>query len=100
MVPKEFSDASCVLDVTFDPQRHGFDSLKQQEGGERRQHGSGRALIHAAAPCDVGGAAEMIRINKPVIGGVGLIEHRETRSMILPGKSPAVDDGTAERGAM
>ena len=99
-VAQKFGDAARVLDVTLDAQRHGLDALQQQEGRERCQHRSGRPLIDAAAPCDIGGLAEMVCIDEPVIGRIGFVEHREALGVVFPREFPAVHDGAAERRAM
>ena len=85
---QEFGDAARILDVALDAQRHRFDALQQQEGRQRRQHGAGGALIDAAAAGDIGGLAEMLRVDQAVIGRIGLVEHREAARVLLPGKRP------------
>ena len=51
---QEFGHFAAVLHVALDAQRRGLDSLQQQERAERREYGSHRALIPAAAAGDVG----------------------------------------------
>ena len=97
---QEFGGAARVLDVALDAQGDGLDSLQQQKGGERREHGARRALIDAAAARDIGGVAEMLGVDEAVIRGVRLVEHRKAARMRLPGKATAVDDRAAEGGAV
>ena len=100
VLAQKFSNAARVLDVALDAQCHRLDALKQQEGGERRQHGAGGALIDAAAARDIGAGAEMLGIDQAVIGNVALVEHREALLVRSPRKAAAVDDGAAERRAV
>ena len=59
---QKFGGAAPILDMTFDAQRHSLDSLQQQEGRKRRQHGAGGALIHAAAAGDIRRFAEVLGV--------------------------------------
>ena len=87
IVAQEFGDAARVLDVALDAQRHRLDALQQQERGQRRDHGAGRALIDAAATGDVGAFAEMLGVDQAVIGRVGLVEHAESAARALSRES-------------
>ena len=42
----------------------------------------------------------MIDIDQPVVGWVGLVEHREPAALLTPGKFSAVHDDPAQRRAM
>ena len=74
--------------MALDPQRHRLDALQQQEGAERRQHGAGRALVHAAAARDVGACSEMLGVDEPVVRGIGLVEHGKASGIRFHGKRP------------
>src|ERR1700736_6453422 len=97
---QEFRDLAGVLDVPFDPQRDGFDSLQQQEGIEGRKHRSHGALIDAARPLDVRAGAELLDINETVIGRIGLVEGWKAAGVVRPGEATTVYDRAAERGAV
>ncbi len=97
---QEVRDLGRVLDMPFDAQRHRFDALQQQEGIERRQNGSHGALIDAARTLNVGAGAELLGVDQPVIGGVGLVEGGKAAGVFRPGKAAAVNDRAAEGGAV
>src|SRR5581483_10099754 len=78
IIAEEFSDLSGVLDVAFDAERNRFDSLQQQEGVERRQHGAHGALVDAARALDIRRCAETLGVDEAVIGDVWIVERRET----------------------
>src|SRR5580658_7303862 len=86
--------------MPFDPQRNRFDALQQQEGIERRQHGSHGALIDAARALNVGAGAKLLGVDQSVIRGVGLVEGGKAAGVFGPWKTAAVDDRAAERGAV
>ncbi len=86
--------------MTVDPQRHRFYALQQQEGIHRRQHRAHGALKYAAAAADERSRAIVIGVDQAVIRLVRLREHGVAGRIGGPGKSPAIDDDAAQRGAM
>ena len=59
VVAQKFGDLARILDMPFDAQRDGLDSLQQQEGIERRKHRAHGTLIDAARALDIGAGAEL-----------------------------------------
>src|SRR5262249_51398260 len=101
LVPaQKLGDPSAVLDVALDAQGDRFDALQQQEGAYRRQDRTCGPLQHAAAAGNVGGLAEVVCVDEAMIGRVWTIEHREAVWISLPVEAAAVDNRTAERGAV
>src|SRR5271155_5449681 len=60
MSSQEGRDLSAIFDMAFHPQRHGLDSLKQQEGAQRGQDRTSRSLVDAAATRNICSLAKMI----------------------------------------
>ena len=100
VIAQKLRDLAGVLHVAFDAKGHGLDALKQQETVEGRERGAGVALRDGAAARDVGGGSIMFGVNHAVIGDFGLAEHVVALGMIAPGKFSAIDNHSAERGAV
>src|SRR6516165_8440958 len=59
-------------------------TLQEQKCTKSRQDGAGHALVDAATACDIRGRAEMLAVDKVVIGAVRLAEHRKPATLLGP----------------
>ena len=78
IVAQKFSDLSRILDVTIDTQGNRFDTLKEQEGVQRRQNRTCRPLANTATARNIGGVAIALTVDQTVVGLLRLsigIEH-------------------------
>ena len=84
-------------------QRHGFKTLDEHEGVERRHGGADVAQQRDTRLNDVGDRAERLdrlRPDRAVIARIGRVEHRKAVGMLFPIEIAAVDDDAADRGAV
>ena len=93
----------CVAAVLAHAQRHGFKTLDEHEGVERRHGGADVAQKRDARLDDVGDGAQRLdrlRPDRAVVARVRRVEHGKAVGMFLPVEIAAVDDDAADRGAV
>ena len=100
MILQEVHHRQSVLYVALDAQAQSLHTLQQDERIEGRNGSTRIAKHHRTDASHKGCRPSHIGKDRTVVRGVGLRQRRETVGIGFPVKRTAIDDDTAQRGAM